>query len=106
MPSTVPDRDALPITLKSRFVSSKSFAAALAQSLASPSLAALLSRASGADEQGGVLGLGQSLSALARAIGPAIAGALWDLGATWPYAVGAVVAIAAGLAVGFSAEVG
>lgn len=79
-------------------------AAALAQSLASPSLAALLSRASGADEQGGVLGLGQSLSALARAIGPAIAGALWDLGATWPYAVAAAVAAVAAGTIGFGRQ--
>ena len=75
-------------------------AAALTQSLASPSLATLLSRASGADEQGGVLGLGQSLSALARAVSPAIAGALWDLGALWPYAAGAAVAVVAAAAVG------
>ena len=90
----VPSMPSLPLLLTALA------AAALAQSLASPSLATLLSRASGADEQGGVLGLGQSLSALARAVGPAVAGALWDHGAMWPYGTGAVVAIIAALAAG------
>lgn len=50
---------------------------ALGSSLATPSLNALISRATSADEQGAVLGVSQSFSALARALAPAIGGALY-----------------------------
>lgn len=50
---------------------------AIGNSLAVPSLNALISRAAQADEQGGVLGVNQSMSALARAVGPPIGGLLY-----------------------------
>ncbi|MCA9568332.1 MAG: MFS transporter [Myxococcales bacterium] len=50
---------------------------ALGNSLAVPSLNALISRATDASEQGRVLGVNQSMSALARAIGPATGGVLY-----------------------------
>lgn len=65
---------------------------AMGQALASPTSASLLSRAAAADEQGGILGLNQSAAALARAVGPLAAGALYDLGVSWPYAFGALCA--------------
>ena len=65
------------------------------QGLASPTLSTLLSREAGADEQGGTLGMGQSLSALARAVGPIVAGSLFDLGEGWPFYLGAVLSIVA-----------
>ena len=66
---------------------------ALGQGLASPTLSSLLSQETDADEQGGILGIGQSLSALARAIGPLLAGWLFDRGEATPYIVGAALAI-------------
>ena len=60
-------------------------ALAVGQGLLVPSLATLLSRASAAHEQGGVLGIGQSLGSLARALGPPLAGTLFDQGAARPY---------------------
>ncbi|MBI4491835.1 MAG: MFS transporter [Chloroflexi bacterium] len=68
---------------------------ALSQGLATPTLSSLLSRQSGAHEQGRVLGLGQSLSAAARAVGPLLAGWLFDRGVSLPYLVGAALALAA-----------
>lgn len=44
----------------------------------SPSIMALISRRSDADTQGGVLGLSQSLASLARVVGPAWGGWLYD----------------------------
>lgn len=65
--------------------------AAAGQGLLIPSLSSLLSRASGANEQGEVLGLGQSFNALARATGPVVAGWLFDHDMHLPYAVSAVL---------------
>ncbi len=62
-----------------------------------PSLSTLLSRASSASEQGGVLGVGQSMGALARAAAPLAAGALWDRAPSAPYLVAAVCAVCAAL---------
>jgi MFS family permease len=57
----------------------------LGQGLASPSLAALISREAG-DEQGFVLGVNQSMAALGRVLGPALGGALFDpVGPTSPF---------------------
>ena len=39
--------------------------------------------------------MGQSVSALARAVGPIVAGALFDLGEGWPFYVGAVLCLVA-----------
>jgi DHA1 family tetracycline resistance protein-like MFS transporter len=68
---------------------------AVGQGLASPTLSTLLSRESDADEQGGTLGMGQSTSALARAVGPLIAGWLFDLGEGWPFYLGSVLCLVA-----------
>lgn len=51
---------------------------ALGASLANPSLQSLISRGAGEDEQGVILGVNQSLSALARAVAPWAALALYD----------------------------
>ncbi len=50
---------------------------AVGQALATPALQALISRGVGPHEQGAVLGSGQSLGALSRAVGPAFAGLLF-----------------------------
>lgn len=68
---------------------------AVGQGLATPTLSTLLSREASADEQGGTLGMGQSLSALARAVGPIVAGALFDLGEGWPFYLGALLSLVA-----------
>lgn len=56
-----------------------------------PSNLALLSKSAGDHEQGGVLGLNQSLAALGRVIGPAMAGPLFELHHWTPFWVGAGV---------------
>jgi MFS family permease len=50
-----------------------------------PSLQGLLSLHAGDDEQGGVLGIGQSMSSLARILGPLVGLTLQDVGPGWPY---------------------
>ncbi len=50
---------------------------AVGQGITTPSLQSLVSRGVSEDEQGFVLGANQSMSALARAIGPAIGGAIY-----------------------------
>lgn len=68
------------------------------QGLFVPSIATLISRGSGADEQGSVLGIGQSLASLARAVGPPLAGTLFDQGARRPYMLAAtLMGVVAGL---------
>jgi MFS transporter, DHA1 family, tetracycline resistance protein len=49
---------------------------AIGNGLATPSLTSLASKSAGAGEQGGVLGVTQSVASLARAVGPSIAAAL------------------------------
>jgi predicted MFS family arabinose efflux permease len=72
-------------------------AVAFGWGLANPTVNTLVSRAAAADEQGGVLGLNQSAGALARAVGPLIAGALYDQSMYWPYVLaGAAAVVAAG----------
>jgi MFS family permease len=66
------------------------FLIAVGTSLANPSLSTLVSRAASADEQGGTLGVNQSLAALARASAPATGGAIYT---AW-YAGGAFAAAA------------
>ena len=58
-----------------------------------------LSRAAAADEQGMVLGTGQSLSSLARILGPALGIALLRQGAALPYFLGAGLILCGGLLV-------
>ena len=63
-----------------------------------PSLMSLLSRSSPEGLQGGALGVGQSVGALARIAGPLLAGVLWDtLGTSAPYFVAAAIGAVAGL---------
>lgn len=57
--------------------------------LATPSLNSLLSRSVSDDVQGAALGLGQASSALGRVLGPAAAGALFEVGINLPFAIGA-----------------
>jgi MFS transporter, DHA1 family, tetracycline resistance protein len=60
--------------------------------LLNPSMSSLISRQAQIDEQGGILGVSQSASSLARALAPPIAGLLFDLsGHTAPYVVGAAI---------------
>lgn len=62
---------------------------AVGSALLHPSLAALLSRSAGAHEQGSILGLGQSLSSLARVAGPMLSGVLFQhVGLGAPYWTG------------------
>ncbi len=61
-----------------------------------PSLNSLISRRAGADEQGEVLGVAQSVSALSRVIGPMIAGVLFaGIGPGAPFWWGAVLVVLA-----------
>jgi DHA1 family tetracycline resistance protein-like MFS transporter len=55
----------------------------------------LLSRSVDAERQGSVLGVGQSMSALGRIIGPAVAGTLLTAWPGLPFAVGAVLLLVA-----------
>jgi hypothetical protein len=64
-------------------------------SFMTPSLQSLLSRHTVASEQGGMLGLGQSISALSRILGPMVAVMLFKSNATYPYWVGAGMMIIA-----------
>lgn len=57
-----------------------------------PSVLGLVSRVAPASQQGGVLGVGQSVGSLGRIVGPAAAGAALDVSTTLPYALGATVA--------------
>jgi DHA1 family tetracycline resistance protein-like MFS transporter len=64
----------------------------LGMGLLNPSLTSLISKEAGADERGGVLGVSQSASSLARILGPAIAGPLFSAyGRDAPYYVAAAV---------------
>lgn len=67
---------------------------AVGSGLLSPSLTSLLSVAAPADEQGSILGLGQSLSALGRVLGPAVAGLLFQFWVPLPFYVGGLMLVA------------
>ena len=58
---------------------------ALSSGLMTPSLHALLSRATPADEQGSVMGMAQGLTASVRAWGPGLSGLLYDANVFVPY---------------------
>ena len=60
-------------------------------SAVTPSLQSLLSRRSAASEQGGILGVGQGIAAVARILGPFVGISLFAKSATWPYWGGAAV---------------
>lgn len=70
---------------------------AFGRGLASPVLSTLLSQFTVAEEQGAILGVGQSLSAAARAVGPVLAGSLYDLQRAGPFVASGVVCLAAAL---------
>jgi DHA1 family tetracycline resistance protein-like MFS transporter len=65
---------------------------ALGMGMLNPSITSLISREAGADERGGVMGVAQSGSSLARILGPAVAGlAFTGFGRNAPYYLGALV---------------
>lgn len=64
---------------------------AVGSGITNPSMSALLSQAVPADEQGAVLGVGQSLSALGRVLGPAIAGVLFEMHIGLPFLTAGVL---------------
>lgn len=68
-------------------------------SAVTPSLQSLLSRSAADDEQGAVLGTGQSLSSLARILGPYVGIQLLDVSVATPYFAGAGLMLLGGLAV-------
>jgi MFS family permease len=69
---------------------------ALGSGLVNPSTTGLISLYAGADEQGRVLGIFRSLSALARAFTPVLAGIVfWRFGSTSVFVAGAVLTVAA-----------
>lgn len=68
-------------------------------SAVSPSLQSLLSQSASDDEQGAVLGTGQSLSSLARILGPYIGIQLLDVSVSTPYLAGAGLMLLGGFAV-------
>ncbi len=72
---------------------------ALGMGAMQPSLNSLISRRSGAEEQGEVMGVAQSIASLSRVLGPLLAGALFaGLGRDAPFLAGmALVVAAAGL---------
>ena len=63
-----------------------------------PSFSAALSRSVPDAEQGRWLGLSQSLNALGRTIGPALAGLLFSFAHALPFALATLLFITAGLA--------
>jgi DHA1 family tetracycline resistance protein-like MFS transporter len=78
------------------------FLLAAGSGICSPSASSLLSRATSAGSQGHVMGVGQSLGALGRVLGPAMAGALFQISAASPFLLGGGMILAcAGMAVRF-----
>jgi MFS transporter, DHA1 family, tetracycline resistance protein len=74
-------------------------ALALGMGLNSPSLSSMVSRLSDPADQGGILGLAQSLASLGRVVGPAWGGFLFDrFGMTVPY-LGAAMMMMVGFAI-------
>ena len=65
-------------------------------SAVTPSLQSLLSQAASSDEQGSVLGTGQSLSSLARILGPYFGIQLLDVSTSMPYFLGAALILGGG----------
>ncbi len=65
---------------------------AVGSGLCGPALQSLISRRAGADDQGGVLGLNQSLSSLARVVGPLTAGFVFGrFGPSAPWLTGGIL---------------
>ncbi|MBI1813350.1 MAG: MFS transporter [Deltaproteobacteria bacterium] len=68
---------------------------ACGQGIASPTLSSLISKVSSAAEQGGVLGLSQSMGSLARILGPLWGGLLFDWGPAGPFVSTGLLMVAA-----------
>jgi len=69
---------------------------ALGMGAMQPSLNSLISRRAGAEEQGEVMGVAQSVASLSRVLGPLLAGALFaGLGRDAPFLVGMALVVAA-----------
>jgi MFS transporter, DHA1 family, tetracycline resistance protein len=70
--------------------------------LMTPSLQSLISRRSDPAKQGGVLGISQSVSAMARIVGPLVSIPLFKVGPVYPYvaAIGLMVIALLTLVVG------
>ncbi len=82
----------IPVLLLALFLLAVGFGGTL------PSLVSLLSRAAPDELQGGSLGVGQSVGALARILGPLMGGIAWDLaGGPGPFLTGAAVAAIAAI---------
>ena len=74
---------------------------ALGQGLAGPSLSALTSKLVDADEVGGVMGVYQGMSSLARIIGPFWGEVVYGkLGIAWPYRTGSIFMLLAAVVAG------
>jgi DHA1 family tetracycline resistance protein-like MFS transporter len=67
------------------------------RALTLPTIATLISRRTPREEQGGTLGLAQSLNAAARAVGPLLAGWLYDFGPARPFVVAGTLSVLAAL---------
>lgn len=65
------------------------------QGVSTPSITSLLSQSVAADEQGSILGVNQSLSSLARVLGPIWGGLMFDIGFQWPFITAAGFAFVA-----------
>lgn len=72
---------------------------ALGRGLAVPALSAAISQQTPVQEQGGMLGLSQSMAAAARAVGPVVSGWLYDLGQAYPYVFAGALSVLAALLV-------
>jgi MFS family permease len=69
-----------------------------------PSQSSLISRSAPIDQQGGILGLNQSMGALGRVAGPALAGALFEVNFGLPFfTASALVFIALLMSMGLKA---
>jgi multidrug resistance protein len=66
---------------------------ALGSAVTQPSASSLLSQAVGRDAFGGILGLGQSCSALGRVIGPTVAGVLFERSNVLPFWIGSALSL-------------
>ena len=76
---------------------------ALGQGLASPSLSALTSKLVEPDEVGGVMGVYQGMSSLARIIGPFWGEVVYgQIGVAWPYRTGSIFMLLAAMVAGLT----
>lgn len=69
---------------------------AFGSGLINPTLASLVSRRAGADEQGAVIGVKEGMSSLARILGPACGLSVFGINPRFPYYIGAATVILLG----------